>query len=318
MPLFSHRGLKCPTRYWLRRLSDPIKQCWFLLLTFSLAGTMGCKVGPDFHIPKAPPLSSEYAEAKPTESATFEELTYWWAGLNDPVLNSLIAEACRQNLDLREAYFRVAVARAELGVVRADRLPQADAVAGYAWRDFSENASQFVSTSAGNRGFSFHRLGFDTRWEIDLFGKIARGIESAQATLDASVETYRDVKVTLLAEVATSYVELRLAQERLRIAERNLAAQRDTLRIVRERRESGLVSPLDVAQAESNVYQTAATIPELRQLERIALNQLAVLLARTPDAAFIERLAPGTSPQLPEYLGVWLEFPERIHVKYIP
>ncbi len=271
----------------------------FLLLS-------GCKVGPNFSRPKPPAISPEYADATASETATYEDLTYWWAALNDPTLNSLIAEACRQNLDLREAYYRVVVSRARLGVVRADRLPQVNATAEYAYRDFAENASQFISSSAGNRGFNFNSMGFDSRWEIDLFGKIARAIESAAADLNAEVENYRDVKVILLAEVASTYTQLRLAQERIEIAQRNLAAQQATLRVVRERHESGLVSPLDVAQAESNVYITAATIPALQQLETVASNQLAFLLGRTPDAGFRERLAFGRIPIPPTSLGVGL------------
>lgn len=271
----------------------------FLLLS-------GCKVGPNFSRPKPPAISPEYADATASETATYEDLTYWWAALNDPTLNSLIAEACRQNLDLREAYYRVVVSRARLGVVRADRLPQVNATAEYAYRDFAENASQFISSSAGNRGFNFNSMGFDSRWEIDLFGKIARAIESAAADLNAEVENYRDVKVILLAEVASTYTQLRLAQERIEIAQRNLAAQQATLRVVRERHESGLVSPLDVAQAESNVYITAATIPALQQLETVAGNQLAFLLGRTPDAGFRERLAFGRIPIPPTSLGVGL------------
>lgn len=251
-------------------------------------------------------MSPEFANATAAETTTYEDLTYWWAALNDPTLNSLIAEGCQQNLDLREAYFRVVVARARLGVVRADRLPQVDATAAYAYRDFAENASQFISSTAGNRGFNFNSMGFDSRWEIDLFGKIARAIESASAELDAEVENYRDIKVILLAEVASTYAQLRLAQERIEIAERNLAAQQATLRVVRERHESGLVSPLDVAQAESNVYLTAATIPALRQLETVASNQLAFLLGRTPDQAFRERIAFGRIPIPPPTLGVGL------------
>ncbi len=264
----------------------------------------GCKVGPDYRRPKPPPIAADFTEATEEEALNYDELTYWWAALEDPVLNGLIAEACRQNLDLREAAHRIAASRARLGVVRADRLPQADATADYNWRDFAENATQFISSTAGNRGFSFHSLGFDTSWEIDLFGRIGRSIESAAADLDADVEDFRDVKVTLLSEVATTYVRLRLAQERRAIAERNLASQEETLRIVRERRESGLVSPLDVAQAESNVYRTAATIPELRQLETIAVNQLAVLLGRSPDPVFHQRLADGPLPVLPASLAV--------------
>ncbi|MEM9352034.1 MAG: efflux transporter outer membrane subunit [Planctomycetota bacterium] len=264
----------------------------------------GCKVGPDFRRPKPPPIAPDFTEATADEAAAYDELTYWWAALEDPVLNGLIAEACQQNLDLREAAHRIAASRARLGVVRADRLPQADATADYNWRDFAENATQFISSTAGNRGFSFHSLGFDTSWEIDLFGRIGRSIESAAADLDADVESYRDVKVTLLSEVATTYVRLRLAQERRAIAERNLASQEETLRIVRERRESGLVSPLDVAQAESNVYRTAATIPELRQLETIAVNQLALLLGRSPDPMFHQRLIDGPLPVLPASLAV--------------
>lgn len=271
----------------------------FVLLT-------GCKVGPNFSRPKPPLISPEYAEATVPETATYEDLTYWWAALNDPTLDSLIAEACRQNLDLREAYYRVVVSRARLGVVRADRLPHVHATGEYAYRDFAENASQFISSSAGNRGFNFNSMGFDSRWEIDLFGKIARAIESAAAELDAEFENYRDVKVILLAEVASTYTQLRLAQERIEIAQRNLAAQQATLRVVRERHESGLVSPLDVAQAESNVYITAATIPALQQLETVASNQIAFLLGRTPDARFRERLAFGRIPSPPSSLGVGL------------
>lgn len=269
------------------------------LCAIAILALLGCKVGPNHSTPPTPPISPDFAAAYPAESDRYDDLVYWWSYLDDSALNSLVADACQQNLDLQESYYRIEASRARLRAVRADRLPQTDAVSQYAYRDFAENASQFISSTAGNRSFSFHSLGFDTSWEIDLFGKIARSIEAAQANLTADIESYRDIQVSLIAEVATTYVHFRLSQERLAIAERNLASQQETLRIVKERFASGLVSPLDDAQAESNVYRTAATIPDLRQLEQTMVNQLAFLIGRSPDVAFFERLGVGAVPTCP-------------------
>jgi NodT family efflux transporter outer membrane factor (OMF) lipoprotein len=136
------------------------------------------------------------------------------------------------------------------------------------------------STEPGN----LFDLGVAASWEIDLWGRIRRQVEAADAEVAASVEDYRDVLVTLFAEVATNYVNVRALQERLRYATANVEAQENTLQLTQDRFDSGLVSALDVAQAESNLANTRALIPLLEQQLAIAFNRLAVLLAMPPGA----------------------------------
>jgi NodT family efflux transporter outer membrane factor (OMF) lipoprotein len=197
--------------------------------------------------------------------------------LNDPVLTNLMEQARAGNLDLRQAEARLKQARAQRGVARADLFPTVSA---------NGTGSRTKSSSEAGMGTTanFFSNGFDASWELDLFGGKRRALESARASWQASQEDWRDVLVSLFAEVALNYVEVRSYQVRLSIAEASIASQGETYDITRWRREAGLTTQLDVDQARRSLEQTRADVPSLRTSLEQAKYRLAVLLGRPPGA----------------------------------
>ena len=172
----------------------------------------GCAmVGPDFRPPEAP-VAEEWIESE-GEVLTRESIEHsdWWKVFNDPVLDSLIQTAYEQNLSLQIAGLRVLQARAQLGIVTGDLYPQLQQITG--------NYNRVKNPGTPSDYFNESSFGFDAAWELDFWGKFRRGIESADANLIASIASYDDVLVTLTAEVARTYVQIRTFQERIRLAE---------------------------------------------------------------------------------------------------
>ncbi len=166
-----------------------------------------------------------------------------------------------------------------------------------------------LSDFAPEEGFEADNLftaGFGASWEIDVFGRIRRQVEAADATTQASVEAYRDVLVSLYAETALAYVNVRASQERLRIANANVEAQENTLQLTKDRFDSGLVSALDVAQAESNLANTYSLIPVIERDINEGLNRLAVLLGEYPGALHAELDDEVPIPHEPEAVAMGL------------
>ncbi|MEO1498663.1 MAG: efflux transporter outer membrane subunit [Planctomycetota bacterium] len=244
---------------------------------------VGCRVGPDYRKPAAQAVRAEYEQAKPWTAEYVDPIDCWWLQYGDPTLNGLVEEALEQNLSLREAVWRVLEARARFRTARGAWFPEASGTSDYAYRNQSENSAQFNPGGAATQAFDFYSLGFDSTWELDLFGRITRSVESAAAEAEAESEHLRDVKVTLIADVVEAYLSARSFQAQIAVAERNVALQEETLRTVRARLEAGLIGPLDAAQAESNLLSTKSTIPQLRQSLQTALNRLAFLLGTTPS-----------------------------------
>jgi NodT family efflux transporter outer membrane factor (OMF) lipoprotein len=243
----------------------------FIILT--LAGCVS--VGPDYRKPEIA-LPSQWNQTL-VSSATASNLDIkilatWWSKLNDPALSSLIDRAILGNLDLREAKARVREARAQRGVSVADQFPSVDATASA-----SRNR-----TSGGVQ--NLYSAGFDASWELDLFGGKRRSVEAAQGTLEASEEDLRDVLVTLVAEVALNYVDIRAYQTRLGIAEANRDAQQETYQITQWRLEGGLITALDVEQARYSLEQTRSQIPPLQTSLEKSKNRLALLLGKHPGS----------------------------------
>lgn len=247
-------------------------------------------VGPDYVPPKvdAPRAWTELDATRPGRVS--RDLVTWWRTFDDPVLNSLIAQALASNLDLKQAKERIVQARADRVVAVAAGLPLVDARA-YANRrqnNFTGQSGNSVVGTTGGFGLGGQHIdimqfGFDMSWELDIFGHIRRGIEAADAHIGVEIDNVRDVLVSLLGEVARSYVDLRLAQRQKSIAAANLAAQTDTVQLTRHRNRAGLNSELDVAQASSQAATTDAQIPQFEAQIKVASHALAVLLGRNPN-----------------------------------
>jgi len=281
-----------------------VRRSLFLLFIISLAG---CTVGPNYRAPETrmPEAWSELQEDFTTDHPA--ELTQWWTTFNDFMLDSLMARAVAANLDVRVAEARIREARAARGVVAAEGLPTIDASGSYSHSRRSENADSFGNFSGGgstgNSAFDLEselfQAGFDATWELDVFGRVRRSVEAAEADIAAAEESRRDVLVTVLAEVARNYVELRGVQQQLTVARGNIATQQETVELTQARFQAGLTSALDVAQAEAQLATTQSQIPLLEIAIKQTIHGLGVLLGQEP-VALLEELSPEAPiPQVP-------------------
>jgi NodT family efflux transporter outer membrane factor (OMF) lipoprotein len=281
----------------------------------------GCTVGPEYKRPesKAPDHFGEVAATKTVDVAR------WWTTFKDPTLNSLIDRAVAANLDLRLATARIRESRAQRGVVGADLWPDVNLGGSYNHSRGSENAFSFDSGSLGNGNGNggggnggggtgnpgvgnfaapgqeqdLYQVGFDANWELDVFGRVRRSIEAAEADTAAAIEDRRDTLVTLLAEVARNYVELRSFQRRLVIAKDNLKSQQDTLDLTRAKFRAQIISELDVTRSEAQVASTASQIPSLESQRNQAAHRLAVLVGQQPRALLDKLLARADASVIP-------------------
>jgi NodT family efflux transporter outer membrane factor (OMF) lipoprotein len=210
--------------------------------------------------------------------ADMRALGQWWTTFNDPTLTSLVDRALQGNLDLRQASARVREARARRGISAAERFPTLEASGAVSRTRSSED----TTVPGADQDNTLYTAGFDASWEIDVFGGVRRSVEAAEADVQASVENVRDVLVTLLAEVALNYVEVRSLQTRLAVTEANRDAQAKTLELVQASFDAGEVSQLDLEQARSNLQTTQAQIPTLETQLAQAKNRLGVLLGQPP------------------------------------
>ncbi|MCE5276961.1 MAG: efflux transporter outer membrane subunit [Planctomycetaceae bacterium] len=248
----------------------------------------GCTVGPDFVRPRTSvPKTYVPATTRPATQAAGADLRQWWSVFNDPTLTALIEAAFASNLDMRLAESRIRQARASRGVAVSGLGPTLDT-----------NYSIQRGRAAGDTTKQY-QAGFDAGWEIDVFGGVRRGIEAADAQLQASVEDRRDMLVTLAAEVARNYVDLRAYQQRLAITIKNLQSQQKTADLTRRRFEGGFVSGLDVANATAQVATTAGQVPLLESSARQTINALSVLLDRDSESMIRLLSKPAAIPASP-------------------
>lgn len=264
----------------------------FTLLAILLVG--GCAVGPDY-VPPQPEMPGGWVE--PADfgiSPTNADMGSWWSEFGDPVLDSLVDRARQENLDLELAAARIVEARARYGVAKADWLPDLDGTGGYSRGRSSDSLSAFDIDED-----DLMTLGFDVAWELDVFGRIRRSVEAAKADIEFSQEDYRDVLVSLTAEVASSYVMLRSFQARLAIARANVALQNESLGIAQTRFDTGLAPELDVFQARTNLADTESQIPDLEAGIAFSINRIAVLLGEFPGALRAELTPVGSIPRAP-------------------
>jgi NodT family efflux transporter outer membrane factor (OMF) lipoprotein len=257
----------------------------------------GCasKVGPDYAAPEAT-VPATWTEAANSRFVAFstESTAGWWREFNDPVLDDLIARALEHGPDWRETIARLREARALRGVAGAERFPTLGADAAYQHSgDSTRTALGAFATDA-----DLHTLGLDAAWELDLWGRVRRLNEAADADYAAAIEDAQAVALSVAAETALNYVELRAFQQRAAIAQTNVRLQEQTLELVEARFDAGLVGERDVAQAASNLQVTRARLPSLEAGWRAAQNRLAVLLGLAPGelAAELELLKPIPVP----------------------
>ncbi|HEX7230578.1 MAG TPA: efflux transporter outer membrane subunit [Candidatus Binatia bacterium] len=273
----------------------------------------GCSVGPDYRPPEtATPGAWQEAQQSGVDTQA-GDLTEWWKEFKDPLLDSLVERAVKSNLDLRIAEARVREERATLAATAAGLWPTLDVSGSYSRNRASQNAigsptqgAVVAPTGARQLENNFYKTGFDSSWEIDVFGGTRRQIEGAEAILQASIEERRGVLVTLLGDVARNYIDLRGLQRRLEVAQENLRAQQDTLGLTRVRFDAGLASDFEVAQSEGEVATTAAQIPTLQSALKQAAYRLDVLLGTQPGTTWDELARTAPIPALPPEAHVGL------------
>lgn len=256
----------------------------------------GFKVGPNYGRPPAP-LADDWIESNDAAVQHCQQ-DEWWTVFNDPTLNSLIATAHSQNLTLRVAGARVLEARARQAIAVGGMFPQTQqAVGSFSQIALSRNTYNNPAVTEAllnslaipippNAPFGNFlpdwRTGFTLGWELDFWGRLRRSIESANADLDSSVEDYDSALVTLLADVATNYVQYRITQQRIRIARDNVKIQEGVLALAQERFRVGTATRLDVEQAKTILEQTRSTIPALQIILGLANDTLCILLGMPP------------------------------------
>jgi NodT family efflux transporter outer membrane factor (OMF) lipoprotein len=276
------------------------------LVVFSTLLLSGCiTLGPDFETPESQ-VADEWLEAEDERvKADPAQTLEWWKTFEDPILESLIQQAYERNPTLQIAGLRVYESRATLGIAVGTLYPQVQNIGFAAGRvELSENAEPIsnlpdppragVDTTLGD-----YRLGFDAAWEVDFWGRFRRTVESADAHMAATIASYDDVLVTLTGEVAAAYILLRTFEERLAVAESNVAIQKRSLEISEVRSRNQLTTELDPALARALFRNTQSQIPALRSAIRKVKNALSILLNQPPGVLDAELGTGGKIPTSP-------------------
>ncbi len=263
------------------------------LAILSVLGLSACTtLGPDYVHPEQSALPSDWSVEKAAQDTQQSEqkLQQWWQQFNDPTLNQLVEMASQQNLDLEAAGLRIVQARSLLGISTGLQYPQVQTVSGNLARAY-----------VNDQGVNNAALSFDAGWEMDIWGKYARGIESAEAGYYASIASYHDIMVTITAEVARNYINYRTFQERILLSRRNIEIQERVVNITQVQFDSGNVTELDVQQAKNQLFNTKAAQPSLEIAMKQSRTALALLLGVLPED--VEKLlqSDGFAQRMADY-----------------
>lgn len=250
----------------------------------------GCaSVGPNYKpvAPGTPTLAQ--LDAQRESAAQFQ--AQWWKQFGDPTLDALIQRAVQGNLDLRMAQARLSESRALLSGAKSDHLPTIDAGTSY-----SRSFEQHPGFTVGRIPINTYQTGFDASWELDVFGGVRREVEAAGADLGARQAALEDVQVSLIAEVARNYFELRGTQQRQEIAQRNIENLRDTVHLTQVQLSVGTGSEQDVASASAQLSAVEAQLPLLDMQQHASEYRLAVLLGKRPGELDIDLSSKSFTP----------------------
>lgn len=289
----------------LRFTKASLKTLRYFIILQIIALLHGCiTVGPDYTPPELQVPDAWHQTIMEGFKEGQSSLQTWWKTFKDPLLNSLIDRAQSGNLDLKKAIARIREGRARLGIATGGKYPEINNIGDFIKHRTSERFR--VPTTQQKRNQWFLRYGLDATWELDFWGRIRRNVESADANLTATIEDFRDVLVLLYSEVAKNYTNVRTLQARLRYAKNNVSIQRDTLELTKNRLDAGIVSELDMRQAELNLANTESVIPTLESMLIQTIHRLGVLLGKYPNALYNELIQPAAIPKPPEEVIVGL------------
>lgn len=260
------------------------------------------KVGPEYCPPAADVAEHWLDEADVRVRAQADDLSHWWTVFSDPALDSLINTAYQQNLSLREAGFRVLQARAQLGAAEGYLFPQKQTATASYTHQLTARLNPFSLFEIPQTTVDTWSYGFNLAWELDFWGRFRRAIEAADNRLSSSVESYDDVLVTLLSDIATNYVQMRVLQDEIKAARDSAKWQQEILEYF-QARAGQLQTGLDAFQAEAVLMQTEAQIPLFEVALRQATNRLCILLGM-PPTELESRVGPGQIPAAPPEVAV--------------
>ena len=264
-----------------------------LTLGLLLVSLTGCMVGPNYKTPQASVEAQWMGVPSNSRHRTKIAQAYWWKCFRDPVLDRLIKTAYANSPSLQSTAVRILQARAQLNYAIGNLFPQQQGLSGGVNYTRLSTPDRAFFPAGITSNFIKDQLLFSSSWEIDFWGKYRRTIESDRATFLGTIASYDDALVTLIADVASSYVNIRTLEERIRVAAKNAEAQRQSFNLTETQFKSGETDELDMRQAETLVGQTEAQIPHLQNTLNQTKNGLAVQLGVTPDE--VDRLLAGPS-----------------------
>jgi len=259
-----------------------------------------CAVGPDYHEPKvATPDQFVAVEGAQFSSADLEQ--DFWKSFHDDTLNGLIEDALTANHDIRIAFSHLREARAIRGEARLDIAPTVTASGSHVESRSSERQLPFPNV---DRDQDYYEASFDAFWELDFFGRVRRNLEAQSAQVQAAEAGFYNTQVSVTAETARSYFELRGFQHRLEVAQRNAQNQEESVRITTARLDAGRGTQLDVSRAKAQLSTTLSTIPDLEASVNRSILRLGVLTGRSPEALLTQLNVPKAQPALPETFAI--------------
>lgn len=256
----------------------------------------GCAVGPDYH----PPAIDNKAQFIATDAQSFSNADIehdFWRRFNDPMLTQLIEDSLTANHDVKIAAARLREARAFRTESRFDFAPTVTAKGGYT--ESRASVRQAPPASGVPRSQDYYDASFDASWELDLFGRVRRNVEAKSAQYDAAIADLQNAEVSVTAEVARNYFELRGFQQQLSVAQRNAQNQRQTLDLTQLRLDAGSGTELDTARARSQWSSTLAEVPSLEASVARASYRIAVLTGRSPESLVAQLSEAHPLPELP-------------------
>lgn len=270
---------------------------WSMSLLFSLSTVTAVAQTANRYLNA--PLPSEWEERGEVFQQTLPVDDHWWKSFQDTKLDSLIAVAVDRNYSVAMAINRISAARANLRIERANLFPSIGLNAGWTRQESSGNTSALPQSTE-----QYYDAALSMSWEVDIFGSIRKRVKAQKENFAASKEEYTGVMISLAAEVASAYINLRELQQELGVVQKNATSQENVLKITEVRYNTGLVSKLDVAQAKSVFYSTKASIPQLEAGVNQYISTLAVLLGMYPQDIRPALESAGTLPDYMEPIGV--------------
>jgi multidrug efflux system outer membrane protein len=271
-----------------------------LTLAISLC-LAGCAAGPNYKRPETP-VADQFANSAAASYSPDEVQAQFWTGFNEPLLTKLVEQALATNKELEIAKANLRASRAARGLTQFDLFPTATASGSRLKVKQSEH--QLPGVPENQREFDDVDAGFDASWELDLFGRVRRGVEAARAQEQAAAAQLRDAQVTVTAEVARNYFVLRGLQDQLGVASRNSENQRQTLSLTEARLDAGRGTELDTSRATAQLQTTLASIPPLRSSIAATIYRLSVLTGQQPTALSAELDPIQPAPSLPQLTAI--------------